>query len=207
MGKSELISEKVYQSIKEKIMFGQYLPGVHLVEAELIEEYGVSRTTIRAALSRLMEDEIVQQVPHKGILVRKLSIKEVSDYYQICKTLEGMVARRVALDRTPEQLEELEVRLAAGEEAVRNLDFTQHFKNVQAFRHLLATYTDNQPLIRIIGKIHTILSVYHAAHPLKERVDLSYRKHHDLLEAIREQDGDLAESVMRSIIQTSLDMY
>ncbi len=207
MTKAALVSEKVYLAIKEKIMYGQYLPGVHLVEAELIEEYGVSRTTIRAALSRLMEDEIVVQLPHRGIMVRRLSIKEVSDYYQICKTLEGMVARRVALDRTPEQLAELEKRLAEGEDAVKNLHFTQHFKNVQAFRHLLATYTDNQPLVRIIGKIHTILSIFHAAHPLKERVDISYRKHHDLLEAIREQDADLAESVMRSIIQTSLDLY
>ncbi len=207
MEKSELVSEKVYQSIKEKIMFGQYLPGVHLVEAELIEEYAVSRTTIRAALSRLMEDEIVEQVPHRGILVRKLSIKEVGDYYQICKTLEGMIARRVALDRTPEQLAELERKLAEDEDAVKSLDFTQHFKNVQSFRHLLATYTDNQPLIKIISKIHTILSIYHAAHPLKERVDISYRKHHDLMEAIREQDADLAESIMRSIIQTSLDLF
>lgn len=202
-----LISEKVYLEIKEKIMFGQYLPGVHLVEAELIEEYSVSRTTIRAALGRLMEDEIVEQMPHKGIIVRKLSMKEVGDYYKIIKELEGMVARRVALDRTPEQIRELEEKLAEDEIPVKNVDFTQHSKVIQGFRLLLASYTDNQPLIKIIGKIHTILSIYHAAHPLKERLDISYKKHQDLLEAIRNQDADLAESTMRSIIQTSLDLF
>ncbi|MCR5230249.1 MAG: GntR family transcriptional regulator [Solobacterium sp.] len=207
MDNSTLITERVYLDLKEKIMFGQYLPGVHLVEADLIQEYSVSRTTIRAALRQLMEDEIVVMIPHRGIFVRKLSMKEVQDYYQIVKTLESMVARRVALERTPEQITMLEEKLAEDESAVVNVDFTQHFKNVQALRRMLVSFTGNEPLIRIVGKIHTILSIYHSAHPLKERVDISYQKHKVLLQAIRDQDADLAEDTMRTIIQTSLDLY
>lgn len=207
MDNSTLITERVYLDLKEKIMFGQYLPGVHLVEADLIQEYSVSRTTIRAALRQLMEDEIVVMIPHRGIFVRKLSMKEVQDYYQIVKTLESMVARRVALERTPEQITMLEEKLAEDESAVINVDFTQHFKNVQALRRMLVSFTGNEPLIRIVGKIHTILSIYHSAHPLKERVDISFQKHKVLLQAIRDQDADLAEDTMRTIIQTSLDLY
>lgn len=207
MDEAKLISQKVYLDLKDKIMFGQYLPGVHLVEAELIEAYGVSRTTIRAALRQLIEDELVEMLPHKGIFVRKLTLKEVSDYYQIVKTLEGMVARRVALEHTPEQMKALEDKLAEDESAVREVDYIRHFRIIQALRKLLVTYTDNQPLIRIVERIHTILSVYHAAHPLKERVDISYAKHKVLLGAIRAQDAELAESTMRQIIQTSLDLF
>ncbi|MBR3348544.1 MAG: GntR family transcriptional regulator [Solobacterium sp.] len=207
MGTAQLITDKVYEDLKEKIMYGQYLPGVPLVEAELIEEYSVSRTTIRAALRQLIEDEIVVMEPHKGIFVRKLSLKEVTDYYQIVKTLESMAARRVALERTPEQIEMLEKKLAEDESSVRSVNFTQHFKNIQALRKMLVSFTGNEPLTRIVSKIHMILSIYHASHPLKERVDISFSKHKILLKAIRDQDADLAEDTMRSIIQTSLDLY
>ncbi|MBQ9823131.1 MAG: GntR family transcriptional regulator [Solobacterium sp.] len=203
----KLITDKVYQDLKEKIIFGQYLPGVHLVEAELIEEYSVSRTTIRAALRQLIEDEIVVMIPHKGIFVRKLTLKEVQDYYQIVKNLEGMIARQVALSRTAEQVDRLDQILAADEQAVKDVDFTQHFKNIQILRRTLVSYTGNEPLIKIIGKIHMILSIYHSAHPLKERLDISWQKHKVLLQAIRDQDADFAEDTMRSIIQTSLDLF
>ncbi len=71
---------------------------------------------------------------------------------------------------------------------------------------MLAACTGNEPLIRIISKIHMILSICHASHPLKERVDISFSKHKILLKAIGDQDADLGDT-MRSIIQTSLDLF
>ena len=205
MKSSALLSEKMYLDIKEKIVFGQYLPGVHLVEAELIEAYSLSRTTVREALRRLIEDELVELIPHKGVIVRKLSEEDAENYYQITRALEVMVASKVALNRTEEQLDELEKKLAEDKAAVENDDFVGHLKAIHGFRSLLTSYTENQPLLKLLQKIQVILTVFHITHPLNKRMNDSHERHRILLEAIRRRDARLAEETMKAIAHPRWD--
>lgn len=207
MNSSTLVSEQVYFNLRDEILYGQYFPGVHLVESELVEKYSTSRTTIREVLRRLTEDELVEQIPHKGVRVRTLSIKEVHDYYQIAKALEGIVARDVALNRTDEQLKELESILSKIKTAVDNENVVEHIKLIHHFRSTLASYTGNIPLTKLVSKTHRIIALYISKHYIKTSLAIAYENHVKLVDAIRKQDPIVARATMKALIQTSLDLY
>ena len=197
-----LVSDRVYLDLKDKILFGTYLPGVHLVESDLIEEYDVSRATIREALRRLVEDEIVERIPNKGIIVRKLSEKEVRDYYFIIRELDCAAARLVAENHTEEQIEELRSILAKDDEYIAAGDYGQHSKLIYDFRSTLTSYSDNPPLIKMLAKIYAIVSIHHTTNPVLVSMDISHQRHVELLQALEKGDADGAEEAVAGVIDT-----
>ena len=84
-----------YEMIKAAIWDGTLEPGVQLVEAQLAEWCGVSRTPVREALTRLQHDGLVER-NERGLVVRERSPEEILDIYEIRVVLEGMAARLAA---------------------------------------------------------------------------------------------------------------
>jgi len=85
-----------------------YPRGTLLVEKDLTKEFRVSRTPYREAIRKLENMKLVTVVPRFGTYVRKISITEVNDAYEIRMRLEMMAAELAAKRMTPEQLAELE---------------------------------------------------------------------------------------------------
>ncbi len=79
----ENLQNKIYMEMKKKILNCEYLPGHMLREEDLSAEYDVSRTPIREAVSRLVQDEFVYIKPKKGIVVAPISIKDINQTYEI----------------------------------------------------------------------------------------------------------------------------
>ena len=77
MGKLSL-KQLAYNSIKEKILKCEYMPNSFLNEDLLCEEFKVSRTPIRDALSRLEQEHLIKILPKKGFFVAPLSIGEIN---------------------------------------------------------------------------------------------------------------------------------
>lgn len=92
----ETVVDQVYKAIKKRICGGDYLPGMHLVEADMTKEFNVSRVTVRDALRRLTIDGLVEFIPNRGIRVHQLSYKDVMDIYTVRESLEGLSARLAA---------------------------------------------------------------------------------------------------------------
>lgn len=205
MQEVKLVSEKIYLDLKEKIQRGEYLPGVHLVESNLMQQYAVSRTTIREVLRILLTDGIVEQIPNRGIAVRKLNKKEIYDYYALMQILEGAVARKVAKEHNIEMIHELEQVLKEDDIAIQQDDFYGHSKAIQKFRLLLASYADNRPLMDTIEKIYAIASIHQVWQPLRAGMRVANMKHKELLRAIKEKDADFAESIIKDIIQGGIN--
>src|SRR4051794_13202567 len=88
-------------------MRGEYLPGERLVEAQLCERFGVSRFNVRAALSDLSAEGLVEVQRNKGAQVRKVSLSEAIEITEVRMVLEGLVAARAAERVTAAQVREL----------------------------------------------------------------------------------------------------
>ncbi|NEU31440.1 GntR family transcriptional regulator [bacterium LRH843] len=105
--KALTITSAVYERLKSDILSGKYKPGQHMLEKELCEELEVSRTPIRDALIRLEQEGLVVSKPHKGVYVRKLTQRNIQDYYQTRAVLEGLGAELAARNITSENEKEL----------------------------------------------------------------------------------------------------
>lgn len=84
---------KAYDIIKENIVNCRYTPGSFLNEMQLMEEIGTSRTPIREALNKLEQEKLVRIVSKKGVMVSELTLKEISDVYQIRLLFEPQLVR------------------------------------------------------------------------------------------------------------------
>jgi len=197
--------ENIYSILKERILNGEYLPGVHLVEADLTNEFPVSRVTIREALRRLMGDGLVELIPHRGVRVRKLTSTEIRDMYLVLEYLEGLAARLLTELGDTSVLDQLKNIIDQDIIAVTNQNFQLHLELMINFHSLIAEGSKNLALIKSIERLHLLSRSTQAVWPLEERMALSLQSHKKILEAIISGNGDLAETTMRKHQRETLE--
>lgn len=88
------LRERVLDIVRQAILDFKLRPGQRLIERELIEQLGVSRTTVREVLARLAAEGLVTMIPQKGAIVSVLTPDEAADIYQMRAVLEGLAVRR-----------------------------------------------------------------------------------------------------------------
>tara|TARA_Y100001960_G_scaffold322016_1_gene397742 strand:+ start:1267 stop:1941 length:675 start_codon:yes stop_codon:yes gene_type:complete len=105
--KKETLVESAYQWIREAILDGNIQPGAKLIERELTQETGVSRSALREALASLDEKGLVQREPYRGYRVTNLTKKQVQDLYELREVVESQAAELFALRATDGDLKDL----------------------------------------------------------------------------------------------------
>ena len=122
------LRSKVYQSIREEILSGDFQEGEELVEASLGEKMGVSRTPVREALRQLALEDLVEIIPNKGAFVKGIAAEDVEDIYLIRSKLEGLCARRAAKRAVKAELEAMEEAIYLSEFHAKK-EITSRFMN------------------------------------------------------------------------------
>ena len=107
--KKETLVESAYQWIREAILDGNIQPGAKLIERELTQTTGVSRSALREALVSLDEKGLVQREPYRGYRVTNLTKKQVHDLYELREVVESQAAELFALRATDSDLKDLSV--------------------------------------------------------------------------------------------------
>ncbi len=103
---ADTLRRQIENAVRAAITSGRYPPGSRLVERELCEELGVSRTSLREALRKLEAEKLVEIVPHKGPSVARISTDEAREIYALRSLLEGFAAHEFALRGTDNAIEE-----------------------------------------------------------------------------------------------------
>ena len=107
--KKETLVESAYQWIREAILDGNIQPGAKLIERELTQTTGVSRSALREALASLDEKGLVHREPYRGYRVTNLTKKQVQDLYELREVVESQAAELFALRATDSDLKDLSV--------------------------------------------------------------------------------------------------
>ena len=102
--KPDLLFDTVYSRLRDMILANVLRPGQKLIDRDLAEELGISRTPVREALGRLAMMGLVEARSRRGYYVRQYSIEEVSDIYEFRKILEVNAARLAAKNAQPEDI-------------------------------------------------------------------------------------------------------
>lgn len=106
--KYRTMQEIVYNTIKERILKGQYAPGQRLITNDLANELGVSRMPVREALQRLeAATGLVTLIPHKGAVVNVASEEDIIEVFQMRAVLEGLAARLACSNMDARQIDQL----------------------------------------------------------------------------------------------------
>lgn len=82
------LADHITVELRADIIGGRLMPGMALVESELVRAYNASRNTIREALHRLGQEGLTLYVRHKGVMVRRLDADDVRDLFRVRRTLE-----------------------------------------------------------------------------------------------------------------------
>jgi DNA-binding GntR family transcriptional regulator len=179
--------------LRQAIMNGRYAPGARLVERELCETLGVSRTSVREALRGLEAEKLVRNVPHKGPVVAIMSVDEAHELYALRGLLEGFAAQefaRVASDAAIEQFGQAAKRLRA--EAVAQSKTGVLQAKTQLYDVLLDN-CGNSLIKEILTSLYSRVNLLRATslmHP--DRLPTSLREIDRLYKALKARDSDAA---------------
>ena len=198
-----MTSETVYEQLRKAIALGRMHPNERLVEADLTERYGVSRATVRTALVRLEQEGLVEHERNRGAKVRLIDEDEAVEIYEARALLEGLAARKAALNVTDEQAEELRSQLAEIRTAIDAGQLMEASEFNMALHDTIVRLAAHGTASRLLSRLNSQLVRFQyrtILHP--GRAERSYREHSAVVEAIVRRDPDGAETAMREHLHT-----
>lgn len=86
------LREIVYEQLKMQILTGKIVPGTRMMEVELADEMGVSRTPVREAIRKLEKEGLVTIEPRRGAYASDISVKDMVDTLEVREDLEALAA-------------------------------------------------------------------------------------------------------------------
>jgi DNA-binding GntR family transcriptional regulator len=190
----------VVDAIREAITSGDFAPNQRLVEAELSEQFGVSRAAVRNALVQLTTEGLVERIQNRGARVRAVSLQEAIEITEVRMVVEGLCAARAAERATEQEHGELmQQAVAAG----NVLGYSEINKRLHA---LILRISGQETACAVLGRLRG-QNVRHqfrlAMHPGRPSVSLP--QHLAIIEAICAGDADAAESAMRTHLGSVID--
>ncbi|EHQ87299.1 transcriptional regulator [Desulfosporosinus youngiae DSM 17734] len=197
------LREIVFESMREAILSGVLEPGERLMEIQLAEEMGVSRTPVREAIRKLELENFVVMIPRKGAYVAGVSSKDVADVFEIRSALEGLAAGLAAERITEDELEQMErvlfYRANEGE-----MDLEQIVKTDTDFHALVYSASRNERLIQILANLREQIQRFRATSlAVPGRNKLALEEHRMIVEALRRHDSEEAQALAMAHIVTA----
>lgn len=185
----------VYRELRRKIQEGELKPGQRLSPQALADEFGVSPSPVREALQQLHSEELVQLNPHRGAIVRGISVREAVWIADMRVILEP-AAVRLAVPHLPvDFLREERQLLSRMDEATGDqVLFTQLNHE---FHSGIYRYCPNQRLVATIEQLQEDAHRFNTFERFPGRMPESQESHYRLIHALEEGDADVAESETR----------
>ena len=197
------LDDQAYAQIRAMIVEGMLLSGARIVPEQLAGDMGISRTPILSALKRLYQEGLVVWHSRRGIYIRRLSLTELAQIFELREVLEGLVARRAARALEPAQIDRYVALFADldADETPRNRhlylnrDFQFHAGLLQA--------ADSPPLTSALEAMNIMVSAFSGG--LIRTIREGIEEHAAIFAALRRHDPAEAEAAMRLHIRRSVD--
>ena len=193
---SSSLTNRVYKTIREKILNGEHADGEKLCELTLTKELGVSRTPIREAICQLELEGLVTLVPNKGAVVNAVSAQNIKDIYSIRALIEGLAAKWAAERITKEELEAIEEAIELMKIYTERNDVERLVRIDSRFHTLIFHASKSRPLINILDPLHQyVLAGRKMSFQKPGRTAKASKEHEEIYKAILGRDSELAESL------------
>jgi DNA-binding GntR family transcriptional regulator len=208
--KSEPLIDSVYARLRDLILSNVLRAGQKLVDRDLAEQLGVSRTPIREALGRLAMMGLVEARSRRGYYVKQYTAGEMTDLYDFRRILEVSAARLAAQNAQPDQLREFERILAESEKLAANP--SNHARTVELdleIHSLVARASGNTALHQAIQNLMDKVTCFiwvdwvDSATADAASIAAAHSEHKELIERIMDKDADGAAERLGSHIDNA----
>lgn len=193
--------------LSDAILNGRFAPGQRLVEAELTNNLGVSRGPVREAFRRLSAEGLIEIVPNRGAVVRRLSIVEALELFDIRIELEALAVRLAA-----DNMKDPSIRktFEAAIMPIWNLEprhsTAEYLQENQSFHTAVMAAAGNGQLIKLNQQMHLSLIMAQISSSLTSHViAASLHEHRMIASAIRSRDVRGADSAIRDHLRRAQD--
>lgn len=184
-----------YELILDAIDQGIYGPGDRLVESELAERFGVSRTPVREALQRLETQSMLTR-DGRSLIVASLNHNQLSELYVVRSTLEGLAARLAAKHSSKEEIAVLN-DLIQEDRKIAN-DPAKLSRSNRVFHEQIHRASHNSFLVKQLKMVHQSMALMASTSLAAEgRSATSLDEHQEIVDAIEAGNGELAESCLQ----------
>jgi GntR family transcriptional regulator, rspAB operon transcriptional repressor len=201
----EPISKQIFRALRQAIFAGQLVPGTPLSEKEVSDMFQVSRQPVREAFIKLVEVGVLQVLPQRGTLVKRISPRMVREGRFIREAIESAVARKAAESITDAQLQLLTENVRQQKRASKLNDTAAFLALDEAFHYSIAQSIDCTAAWNTIQDIKAQMDrVRYLSLPEVSPLDLLIRQHAKILAALRAHDAGAAEEAMRTHLREIL---
>ncbi len=197
------MQKDAYTLILEAIDGGVYRPGDRLVESELADRFGVSRTPVREALQRLETQSMLAR-DGRSLIVASLDHNQLAELYVVRAELEGLAAKLAARHATPEEVKVLRDMV---------VEDRAHIGNPQAlsranrrFHKQIHLASHNRYLVQQLDLVHRSMALLASTSLAAEgRGETALAEHKAIVDAIGAGDGDGAQTALRAHISKAFE--
>jgi DNA-binding GntR family transcriptional regulator len=198
------LNQKAYIEIRRRILNGELSVETPLSEYQLADELELSRTPVREAVKRLEREGLVQSIPNRGTFVAELTVRDISEIYQVREQLEGFAARIAAETMSDESIKRLEEEISI----LNTLATDGHLievveSDIRLHKHIIAS-TQNSRLIELLGTLDDQMHRVRALFPRSSQwLEATLADHAKIVKAIKARDGDAAEKAMKTHLRSA----
>lgn len=195
------LRDVVFNTLRQAILKGELAPGERLMEIQLAERLGVSRTPIREAIRKLELEGLVLMIPRKGAEVAKISEKSLRDVLEVRRSLEELAIELACQRMTPESVVELEKKQEEFRDAVLNGSAMEIAETDEAYHDVIFKGTCNDRLVQMINNLREQMYRYRLEYIKDEdKRQVLIIEHDNILKAVRLRKVEEAKEAMREHI-------
>jgi len=201
----ELLSQKVYHTLKNAIIRGDLAPNSKLALNGIAKSLGISNTPVREAINKLSSESFVKIIPNKGIIVKEINIDDLQEILHIRTFLDGLIAKLATKKITNKEIRDMMEIINKMEYVVkRDNRLTYNDLDIQ-FHDFLLNITGNNKLKEIYNNL-----IVHAHRfrirtlKIPGRMEKSIKEHREIALKIKERNPDEANRVSQEHIENIL---
>ena len=173
------LRDVVFNTLRQAILRGELKPGERLMEIQLANKLGVSRTPIREAIRKLELEGLVLMIPRKGAEVAEITEKSLKDVLEIRRALEDLAVRLACEKITKEELKELKKAGDEFKKVLKSQDITEVAEADVRFHDVIYMATDNPKLIQLLNNFREQMYRFRVEYLKKDEVRPQLLAEHD----------------------------
>ena len=200
------LRDVVFNTLRQAILRGELKPGERLMEIQLANKLGVSRTPIREAIRKLELEGLVLMIPRKGAEVAEITEKSLRDVLEVRRALEELSVQLACEKITKEEIRELERVAKEFQQVVKSSDITEIAEVDVRFHDIIYTATDNQKLIQLLNNLREQMYRYRVEYLKRDGVfPQLIAEHEAIIRHIENNEKEKATEVMSRHIDNQVE--
>lgn len=205
---SKSLGENLFTALQKDILTGKLRPKEKLTEQRICDEYGVSRTPVRAALLQLEKDGLIENIPNRGAFVIGFTEQDIADMYELRSTYEVQAVRWAVARITDEELEKLEETFEFMKFYTMKNDFEKMRSINTAFHELIYRAAHNRMIEQALSSYLLYLRhIRKTPADTKSYLTLVLEEHRAIFEAIKARDADAGAIAMAAHMKSSKERF